>query len=289
MTLYGAAVTARPEEPSRKWEDLVIDHERDCGAMQILRSYDGGAPLNFFSKSDAGGSRAAGAPGWTRRASWHSMKPDVTQLASGSLDGWARDYLDSIPVTGHRRMLTLWHEPKSKIASGTFTADAWKRALYRFGRIVREYGHPDVQFGPCFAAQWDLTGAGNLDSIMAANDVDLFSVCDFIGWDPYHEGSKSGDYSDSLTPGHYIDPLLSWSLWNAPGLPVCIGETGVIPSATDPDARPRWIESLADYVQQKDIEVVCYFDASAGNPWWLRRAADGTFDEQSSRTWGLHY
>ena len=289
MTIFGTAVTATPDAPTRKWEDVLGDHERECGPAGFLRSYDGGTPASWLSKSTATGAHIPTAPGWTRRASWHSMKPDAAALASGALDGWVRDYLDSIPVTGLERSLTIWHEPKAKIKSGLLDAATWKRAAYRFGRVVQDVGHPDVTYGPCFAAQWDLTGDVNLDTIMASDPCDLFSVCDFIGWDPYHEDSRYGRYGPQYTPAMYIDPLLQWGRDNAAGVPVRLGETGMVDNPADPDDRSRWIRALVDYCELNRIEVACYFDSDVGGPFHLRRKHDGTADVTAARTWGLCY
>jgi hypothetical protein len=285
MTLYGAAVTPYPNS-GRGHADEVLAHEADCGKLQILRTYDGGAPATWASVSTANGSRTAAVPGWRTRSSWHSMKPDVAALASGALDGWVRDYLYSIPETGHVRMLTIQHEPKGRVAAGAFTAEQWASAQIRFGNVVRDVQHPDVLFGPCFAAQWDLTGTGNVDTLTARRE-DLLSVWDFVGWDPYNEATKTGDFTK--TAGYYLDPLVAWMQANAMGLPMAIGETGFIGNPADPFARSRWLREVVDYAAEYDFSAVCYFDASVTNPWYLRRFPDGSADLTSGRAWGINY
>lgn len=285
MTYYGAAITEYPGS-GRNYADEILAHEVDCGRLQILRSYDGGAPAAWDSPSAVSGSRSPVQAGWGRRASWHSMRPDVSALASGALDGWARDYLYSIPVTGTERMLTIQHEPKAKVASGAFTAEDWAAAQIRFGKIAREIGHPDVTFGPCFAAQWDLTGTGNVDTLTQRRE-ELLGVWDFVGWDPYNEATKSGDFTK--TAGYYLDPLLEWMQDNAAGLPMAIGETGFIGNPADPFARARWLRQVVDLAEANNMLAVCYFDASITNPWYLRRFPDGSGDLTSGRAWGINY
>jgi hypothetical protein len=284
MTLFGAAVTAYPGT-GRNHSAEVMAHEIDCGPMQMLRTYDGGKPKSWFSASNANGAVSPAIAGWTRRASWHSVKPPIADLASGALDGWVRDYIESIPETGVQRWLTVWHEPITKIRNGSLDPELWLLGNRRFGRVVGDVGHPDVRFGPCFAGKWDLTGSFTLDDLgLTEEDIELW---DFIGWDPYHEGSKNGNYSIPLSD--YLDPLVYWSHVTAPDVPIAIGETGFIPNPADPMARARYLAEVADYAREHNFAAVCYFDASVTTPWYLRRMPDGFPDPISGKAWGLNY
>ena len=289
MTLYGAAITPYPNS-GRSYADEILQHEIECGPMQILRSYDGAMPLTWDSVSTSSGSRNPVVPGWRTRASWHSVKPDMLKMSSGELDGWAYDYISSIPVTGQPRMLTIQHEPKGKINAGNFTAAQYVKGLYRFARMARAVGHPDVLVGPCFAAKWDLGGAGNINLIMSSDPIadELPYVCDFWGWDPYHEASKSGDYSATYSPAYYLDEVVDWTNENV-GLPIAIGETGYIANPNDVKSRARWLREFVDYAEREDFLCVCYFDASVTNPWYIRLDAAGVSDAFSAKSWGLNY
>lgn len=289
LPLFGAAVTPYPGS-GRSHGEEVLAHEADCGPMAILRTYDGGAPTNWCTRSATSGSIAPTAPGWESRASWHSVKPPVAAVARGELDCWIASYVESIPTTGFPRLLTMWHEPEGKIP-GLFSAAAWKRAAYRFGTVVASVGHPDVLYGPCFMSDWALINArSNVPEILAADSVDLFAVCDFVGWDPYHLGSWHDRYDPELTPDYYIDPLIEFTTQHTDA-PIAIGETGFKPKPDDLELRATWLRALADYVRARDIIACCYFDAGVRDNWMLLRTVGetGVRDEPSISAWADAY
>ncbi|WP_020579996.1 hypothetical protein [Actinopolymorpha alba] len=289
--IYGAAVTPYPGT-GRTYAQEVAQHNVDCGhEMKMLRTYDSGRPLYWTTRSGSSSTIPA-TPGWETRASWHSMKPDAEDMAAGALDAWATAYLNSIPITGVPRFLTIWHEPESKVRDGVFTASTWKNACYRFGQIVRSVGHPDVTYGPIFASKFTLTNATyHVPAIMASNSTPLFSVSDFVGWNPYHEASSFGTYNPALyTPEYYFDDINAWMNSNAPDIPMAFGETGFVPNPSDVNARADWLNAVATWVETHQLLACCYFDASVSTPWWLRRTAASTaLDAASATCWGEKY
>lgn len=287
--LFGAAVTPYPGT-GRNHTDEVLAHEADCGPMDMLRTYDGGTPPDWFRPSSARGSRAPTVPGWESRASWHSVKPPIDAVATGALDCWIRAYLKSIPATGVPRLLTMWHEPEGKIPA-LFGPAIWKRAAHRFGAVVAEVGHPDVLYGPCFMSSWTLTnGAATVPAILGADPVDLFGVCDFVGWDPYHLGSWHDRYDRELTPAYYLDPLIEFTAQHTDA-PLAIGETGFKPKVDELRLRADWLLDLIDYVSSKKIIACCYFDAGVRDHWMLLRTVGetGIRDEASIAAWSTAY
>jgi hypothetical protein len=284
-TLFGCAVTPYPGS-GRNWAQEVAAHFADCGVPRIVRSYDGGQPATWDNKSSAQGSEIPYNWG-NGTGSWHSIKPDVVKLASGQLDKWAEEYVESIPVTGVPRLLTVWHEPESKIKSGLFTARDWKRAVHRFGRIVRQVNHPDVRYGPIFMSKFTLgTASYHVPAILASDSTDLWEICDFVGWDPYNESTK-GDEPPNLNPSYYLDDLVKFT--KSTGLPMAVGETGFIPDPRFSNERPEWLTRFADYAEANSFLAACYFDASVGNHWWLRIFPDGTRDQASIDAWSEVY
>lgn len=287
--LFGAAVTPYPGS-GRSHTEEVLAHESDCGPMAILRTYDGGTPIDWHNPSAASGSRAPTVPGWESRASWHSVKPPAAAVARGELDCWIAAYVESIPVTGFPRLLTMWHEPEGKVPN-LFSAATWKRAAHRFGTVVADVGHPDVLYGPCFMSHWALTnGRAPVPEILTADPVDLFGVCDFVGWDPYHLGSWHDRYDPEYTPGYYIDPLIEFTAQHTDA-PIAIGETGFKPKIDDLGLRANWLRALTDYVPAHNIIACCYFDAGVRDYWMLLRTVGetGLRDEESIAAWAEAY
>lgn len=280
-TLFGCAVTPYPGS-GRTWAEELREHVADCGVPRIVRTYDGGQPSSWSTPSSASGSRAP----VVASGAWHSIKPDVVQMASGQLDGWAKSYVESIPKDGLPKLLTLFHEPESKIKSGLFTARDWKRAVHRFGRIVRQVNHPDVKFGPIFMSKFTLgTAPYHVPAILASDSTDLWEICDFVGWDPYNEASKSGDYSRDVE--YYLDDLVKFT--KAAGLPMAVGETGSVPDPRFSNERPEWLTRFADYAEANSFLAALYFDCYLTNPWHLRQFPDGSRDQESINAWSEVY
>lgn len=290
--LFGASVTPYPDS-GRTYEQEIAAHETDVAPMHILRSYDGGLPDTWFTKSTDPGSRVPAVPGWENRASWHSVKPDLEALAAGELDGWLSEYIHSIPVTGRPRYLTFWHEPETKVKAGTFDWQRWVDGNARARQVITREQHPDVRLAAAFTSKFTIGGAKPyyLDGMLAVAPAGFLAGFDMIGWDPYNEASKNGDYGAPWDdPAYYVDDCLAWTLQHAPGVPMGIGETGFVPNPGDAAARPAWLARLADYAEDNRLAAVCYFDASVGSPWWLRRtAASADLDTASAEAWRAVY
>src|SRR5690606_36060371 len=116
---------------------------------------------------------------------------------------------------------------------------------------------------------WTLGSARtNVPDILAADPVDLFEVCDFVGWDPYHVGSWRDDYDPEFTPAYYLDPLIEFTAAHTDA-PLAIGETGFKPKLDDLHMRAEWLSALSEYVHANGIIVCCYFDAGVRDSWML--------------------
>lgn len=286
-TLFGAAVVPYAGT-NNTWISEIGRHEGDLGDLRILRSYDGGRPSEWATKSTVAGSRSPAIPGYDRHASWHSMKPAMDT----NIESWLYQYLDSIPVTGQPRWLTLWHEPEAKVKAGKFTWEEWALQQERALDTIRDVQHPDVKFGPCFMAQWSLGDKPyHLPALVAQGLHTWMSHADFIGWDVYHEDSRSHRYDKAFTPAYYLDPVVNYTANILSDKPIAIGETGMVPSAAGQNVRGQWLKEYADYAEANKFQAVCYFDAHLeGEPdWRLRVDAQGVRDLASIAAWSEVY
>lgn len=110
-----------------------------AGPFTVRRSYDTGIPATWDAS-------VAGIDVGKRASIW-SCKPDLAQLAAGSLDTTIRALVASIPTT-HVCWLTAWHEPDGKIRQGAFTLAQYQPAFARWCAVVKQaaidFGKPHV-------------------------------------------------------------------------------------------------------------------------------------------------
>lgn len=305
--VFGTAVTAYPNTGHTQAQEFAA-HETACGRVGIHRVYDATANMNLTWSTIAAG--AANYDGWQDRWIWVSVKPDVIQLANGSLDANIQALFDSIPASkpGIKIMWTCWHEPEAKVKQAVyggpelFTADEWKAAAYKFGQLVRAQNRDDFLYGPIFMSKFTLnTPDYGVNAIWSAGTQDLNDVIDFIGWDPYNEDSNKNNYSSTFQGQagveYYFTDIVVWSQNNTPGKPIAIGETGFVPDETTLTRRPDFLNALETFAIGQRFLAVCYFDSGVGNgPWFLRayeatrgNTATLTNDAGSTSAWAAIY
>ncbi|MCP9947388.1 hypothetical protein [Actinomadura madurae] len=106
--------------------------DRRFGPLTIRRSYQPAAAGMPASWADCNGGADLG-----KRASCWSGKPPVGAMADGSLDRRTLAFLRSIPRS-HVAFVSIWHEGDAKIRRGEFSAAAYRAALRRFCRLVKQ-------------------------------------------------------------------------------------------------------------------------------------------------------
>lgn len=270
--VFGAAVTAYPHTSHTQAQEFAA-HQAACGPMGIHRQYDGAPGMPSSWSATAAG--ATVYTGWEDRWTWTSVKPNVTNVISGALDGVIAAWLASIPAAkpGIKRMITCWHEPEAKVP-GTFSADQWKACVYHFGELVRDAGRSDLLYGPIFMSKFTLATVQTLWDSPAAGDLN--DVIDFVGWDPYNEDSSNTPKTYGTAQAgmagmeYYFTDLTVWTQQHAPGKPVAIGETSFQPDEANLSRRVDFIAALEQFAIEQRYLAVCWFDASITTPWWLR-------------------
>lgn len=262
--VLGAAVAPYPDR-TETYAQAYTSHNTDIGVtMGCLRSYSTGAEAWPTTWANLGGNHPRQGD-WEHRWSWHSMKNDPISIASGAQHQNIVNFVNSIPVTGYKRLLTWWHEPDvgTKIP-GTMSNAQAKQMLYEAGRAVRDANHPDVLYGPIFGSSFTIA---KTDQIIAATSVTtaaLASVCDFVGWDPYNLASQNDDYSaakqGAAGAAFYLNTCIDWNATNFPGVPLAIGEFGYRPNQADLTMRPAFLQAYVDRCAAVGALCVCYFD-----------------------------
>lgn len=297
-TLFGAAVWY-PGWPGGRYVDMFAHHVSNVGTPSIVRTYSTENSMVWDWATMGGGASGTNSPttaGWEDRASWHSMKSDMAAIANGSRFEAIKASVETIPVTGHKRMLTLWHEPENDTQ---FTGETFLRATMEFGHAVHAAEHPDVLCGPIFMSAWYITGVPVTNDrnitgwVQQAESLgileDLRAAVDFVGFDPYHEGSKSGNVT-----GQWADPGFYWDLprlWVAEWFPAAkfaIGEWGFMPQH-DSDARAVFIAAVEAYCDEHNLLACCYWDSALTLKWYIWRDINGDIDTASCNAWGSLY
>lgn len=263
--VLGSAVAPYPDR-TETYAQSYVSHNADIGVtMGCLRSYS--TPSQAWPTTWAGlGGNHPRQGDWEHRWSWHSMKNDPISISSGAQFTNIVNFVNSIPVTGYKRLLTWWHEPDvgTKIPDTMSFAQA-KAMLYEAGRAVKAANHPDVLYGPVFGSKFTFTKADQIIAATSVTTAALASVCDFIAWDPYHLASMDADDYSAAKQGasgvaYYLDPCIDWNTTHFPGIPLAIGEWGYRPNQADLTMRPAYLQAFVDRCAAVGATCVCYFD-----------------------------
>lgn len=277
----------------------------------ILRTF-GSSTTGVWTWSNLqGGATGTSSPTVTGHdgASWHSFKIDFSKASTGSQNAAWTASINTIPRDGKPKLITIHHEPENDLPSTNpngWILD-WIKAQVEIGKAVKAANHPDVLYGPIWMSKYYIvdtprTQSNNLHNFMkvaADNGLldDLQSVYDFIGWDPYHEGSTKNPpqiTSPRNTAAYWFDPTLAFTEEYFPGKKYAIGETGMYNTVSDTD-RTAWLRSIKSWVDARPGKVlaVCYYDASITAPWYLSLGSGGTVNEPyatgAAQFWGSLY
>lgn len=215
-----------------------------CGPFTVRRSYHGatdGFPLFAVSNAHIDYDYVAGK---TRYASVISYKPDVVAMANGGCDAAVNALLASIP-SGHPTMLTIWHEPDSKVRQKKFTVAQYKAAFIRFATLVHQYNKPNIHVALILVAWQDpvkTKGTQFADMWPGRGFADIVLI---------------DGYDDLGTGGEIWNPAISFV--QSVGVPWGVGECGT-KKATHVD--PDWMADQVKYVAAYDARVFCWFNNS---------------------------
>lgn len=240
---------------------------------------------------------------------WHSFKVDFAKAASGSQNAAWTASVKTIPVDGRPKMITIHHEPENDVPSTN--PDAWilnwVKSQVEIGKAVKAANHPDVTYGPVLMSRWYIDGLPKTDkgSLYRFMDVaqknglldDLNQVYDFIGWDPYHDGSMDEPQrlaAPRNNAKHYYDVPYAFTKEFFPDKKFAIGETGVTANTSE-SYRVDWFKTIKAWVDSKPGQVlaVCYYDAGMKYNWYLSLGTGGTvsepYQQAAARYWGSLY
>lgn len=270
--LIGASVVPHGSRGSAAEELAFLESE--VGPLEIRRVFDPGFNRDF---TDLAGSDVG------RRATHYSFKPDMSALASGSLDGDIRAFLGTIP-DGHRTILTVWHEPEDNFASSG-DKKTYREAWRRFARLVDEQGRSEL------STSWVMM-AYSFRAMSGRDPLDWWpgsGVVDSIGIDVYNEGSLQGGRWDSpgrdlgypapgeeQSQGGYVHggPI---AFARSQGLPWGVAEFGSLENTSRAGAswttaatKADWIVEAVSFYVSKGAAYIEYFHAGPHRgPWWL--------------------
>jgi hypothetical protein len=220
------------------------DWPTNLGPLTCRRSFNGstdfaatyGVPTSF-SASNAGIDASKGL------VSIYSFKPDISLMAGASLDDAVNAFLDSIPA-GQKMILTVWHEPGSKVRQGVFTVTQWQAAFTHFCNLVHAKANPNL-------------ATAYIDS----------------AYQPTTAGSLYGDiwpgpgYADYFLTDGYTDLGSGDSVWKKGadaakgwGIPWGIGEIGVRSGTIS----NTWMATQTRWAMDNNAVCLCWFDSNSG-------------------------
>lgn len=302
---YGAAINWPNANVS--YQTAYNTHVQRVGKGKnpdMLRTFDTSL-TGVWKWSDLSKPNVAGYDGGV----WNSFKIDFAKASTGSQNSAWTASIKTIPINGRPKLITVHHEPENDVPSTN--PDAWIlnwiKSTVQIGRAIKAANHPEVVYGPIFMGKNYIsdtpqTQSNNLHHFMkVASDNglldDLNEVTDFIGWDPYHEGSdlvppKLDAPRDDFK--YWFDIPYSFTQQYFPGKVVAVGETGLLNTVSE-TYRTAWLKTIKTWADNHPGKVlsVCYFDASIEKPWYLSLGPNGTISEPyqklTAEYWGSLY
>jgi len=243
--LIGAAIGTGTQAQVTSFESTVGQQ------IHVYRSYDSGFPATWQQ----------GAASWhpDRFVSWHSLKPNVANTASGALDTQLETWVGSIPAT-HRCMLTFQHEPENP--SKGINPAQWRTAFRRFYDIVKGI-RPDIQVGPILMGWTYDTASGrdpDGDWNPGADKVDFYGIDDYQLY--LLEGAGSPTSWDEA-PRHTT--IRCTQLAASHDRPIAMGELACGDYQGDFTMKRDWIKAEVDYMVDNNAMAFCYFNTNTNN------------------------
>lgn len=213
------------------------------GPWTVRRSYDTTLPASWAASR-------AGIDVGVRASVW-SCKPDLAQLAAGTLDAAIIQFVSSIPDT-HVAFLTCWHEPDGKIRKNEITLAQYLPAFRRFCQVAKSVGKPRVytaQIIEAWSGQTPKAGSTYADLWPGAGYVDCYGV---------------DGYSNTGTTAGLWGPAVSFA--TSKNIPWGIAELGCGTTMST-----SWMQDQADYAathaaggEHTRAAYLCWFSNSVG-------------------------
>lgn len=179
-----------------------------------------------------------------------SQKPDLGQMASGSLDSWATTFAKSCPDGAY---LTIQHEPDNPnkgISAASFVA-----GFNRWAKVTKQ-ANPKVLVGPVFM-EWQMR-------IQGANygyaNVDP-SLIDFWGFDAYVTNAPAQGYSPNDTCQQLCERTAIPTLKAKRDLPFVVAEVGISFKQAPGANRSAWLTAGRAWAP-KAKTVLLYYEVS---------------------------
>jgi len=217
------------------------------GTMPIVRVYYPGLPA-----ADAWSTGLAEA---NKSAVIVSFNADPTAIISGSDNAALAQFFDAAP-TGHAIYYSYYHEPEVPIATGQFTAAAYRQAWGVIVGIADQAHNPDLHSTLILMA-YDLQSSSGRNWL---NYLPSGNVISTLGWDAYPAGSADGGTKELTPPAQFMGPAVAAS--KSAGLPFGFSEFGT----SVVSGRSSWLTSVGNYLASSGALFGTLFDAAGPQP-----------------------
>ena len=241
-------------------ETNVTDSESDFSVhMPVYRTYTSGGVPTSFSNCPASADYDTGSNTSLRTSVW-SCKPDLTDQAAGNNDAAWTTFLDSIP-NNHPMMITMQHEPDSKVRKGTFTLAQWQAGWSQWTQFMTTYkaANPNKMISTylCLTnGPWTFSKTTNPDDYYNAGQFDVWAP------DCYMDGSQSYENGVQNAVGDAVQYGINKgsALWALP-------ELGVYYDTSDTSYQATMIAATSTFVDSTGgAQWVCYYSINNSNP-----------------------
>jgi hypothetical protein len=230
--------------------------------------------------------RAAAAEPGRNRILFENYKPgtDMTwrQIADGRADARIDKLAAHIRTTYlHKFFLAVWHEPENDVnptaGSGMTAADY--AAMFRHTvQRLRAGGVNNAVIVVAYMGYPKWGASAWFDQLYPGDDV-----VDWVGFDPYGTGSRSGYMSGDFTKlinrtdGLNWEGSYNWAVKEHPSKPVMLAEWGIYEDPTNPGGKAQYYQSVAEQIDRyPKMKALIYFDMPRGPDTGLNTSANSS-------------
>jgi hypothetical protein len=219
----------------------------EFGHLPIFRMYFRALPdANAWTKD---------APGINKSAVVVSFNAAPSSVLSGSDNATLSRFFDTAP-TGHAIYYSYYPEPEQFIASGQFSAAAYRAAWAHIVSLANAAHNPYLH-STLILTNWDLNASSgrNWKDYLAGG-----GVISTLGWDAYPAGTVQDRNPQPTPPAQFMGPAVAAS--KSVGLPFGFAEFAL----GTPTGRPAWLAEVANYMTSVGALFGTLFN-SPGYPW----------------------
>lgn len=244
QTIFGSSLGRSSSDET--FQAAVDYTDRNLGDVRVVRYFEPHMPVEWSKR----------LPELVGKTILVSFRPEPADVLSGSHDKALLEWFEAAP-TDQDVYWSYWHEPEPDIASGKFSAEAYRAAWRHISKLAAQAENPRLHstlilmgwtVDPYSQRKWRTYYPGD-------------AYIDVLGWDVYNDAHSVAGPSGYPSPSSLFDDVVRVS--KAADKPFGIAETGsrLVPSDRSGTQRAAWLTNLGRYLKNNDAVFVAYWNS----------------------------